>query len=170
MSRDQPIQGLQPSVLDRLTDPESNGDKILIGYSVGRMSEAVARDLEDLLNSRQTHRDLLERLDEHDKPLFPDARQSVLNYGLPDLASMPAGSDQERNRIAELIREAIVHFEPRLRRVDVTLLEEDDPTVHNKVRFRIDARLCVDPAPDVAFDTILEINSGHYRVTQAGGA
>ena len=33
-----------------------------------------------------------------------------------------------------------------------------------RVRFRIDARLCVDPAPEVAFDTVLELMTGHYSV------
>ena len=32
------------------------------------------------------------------------------------------------------------------------------------VRFRIEARLSVDPAPEVAFDTVLELTTGHYSV------
>jgi predicted component of type VI protein secretion system len=36
------------------------------------------------------------------------------------------------------------------------------------IRFRIDARLCMDPAPAVAFDTILELATGHYDVKPAG--
>jgi predicted component of type VI protein secretion system len=32
------------------------------------------------------------------------------------------------------------------------------------IRFRVDARLSVDPSPEVAFDTILELTSGHYSV------
>ena len=36
------------------------------------------------------------------------------------------------------------------------------------VRFHIDARLCLDPAPEVAFDTILELTTGHYAVRPTG--
>jgi hypothetical protein len=32
------------------------------------------------------------------------------------------------------------------------------------VKFRIEGRLCLDPAPEVAFDTTLELTTGHYSV------
>jgi hypothetical protein len=39
--------------------------------------------------------------------------------------------------------------------------------VRQAVKFRVDARLAVDPFPDIAFDTILEMGSGQYKVTEA---
>jgi hypothetical protein len=32
------------------------------------------------------------------------------------------------------------------------------------VRFKVEAHLRVDPAPAVAFDTILELTTGHYTI------
>jgi predicted component of type VI protein secretion system len=43
------------------------------------------------------------------------------------------------------------------------MLENRDAN-DRSVKFRIDARLCVDPAPEVAFDTVLELTTGHYSV------
>jgi predicted component of type VI protein secretion system len=48
----------------------------------------------------------------------------------------------------------------------VTLQKQDD-NLQMSLKFRIDARLAVDPAPDVAFDTILEVGTGKYLVSPA---
>ena len=154
----QPKRGLQPSILDRLTDPESAGTAILTGYTVEKMYAAVLRDLENLLNTVHTARDIPAE--------FLEVRDSLVAYGLPDLASMEAISSEQRANIGKTIRTAIERFEPRLRRVRVTLLKQDDE-VRMSLKFRIDARLAVDPAPDVAFDTILEVGTGKYLVTPA---
>ncbi len=152
----QPKRGLQPSILDRLIDPESAGTTILSGYTVEKMYSAVLRDLEDLLNTIHTANDIL--------PEFSEVRDSLVAYGLPDLASLEAISADQRTLIGRTIRKAISRFEPRLRSVRVTLLKQDD-NLQMSLKFRIDARLAVDPAPEVAFDTILEVGTGKYLVT-----
>lgn len=155
----QPKRGLQPSILDRLIDPESAGTSIMMGYTVEKMYQAVLRDLEDLLNTLHTA---------HDVPQdFPEVRDSIVSYGLPDMASMEAISPDQRSSIGKGIKRAVERFEPRLKNVKVTLLKDDEDAVSRSIRFRIDARLTVDPAPDVAFDTILEMGSTQYRVTPA---
>ena len=151
-------RGLQPSILDRLIDPESAGTTILTGYTVERMYSAVLRDLEDLLNTVHTARDIPAE--------FPEVRDSIVGYGLPDLASAESISSDQRAVIGRTIRRAIERFEPRLRAVRVTMLKQDDD-LKLSLKFRIDARLAVDPAPDVAFDTILEVGTGKYLVTPA---
>ena len=154
----QPKRGLQPSILDRLVDPESAGTTILTGYTVEKMYAAVLRDLEDLLNTVHTARDI--------PPELVDVRDSIVGYGLPDLTSVESISSDQRSAIARTIRKAIERFEPRLRAVKVTMVKHDD-AVHMSLKFRIDGRLAVDPAPDVAFDTILEVGTGKYLVTPA---
>lgn len=154
----QPKRGLMPSLLDRLTDPESAGTAILTGYSVDDMYSAVLRDLEDLLNTVHTARNVAPELNE--------VRDSIVAYGLPDLASVEASGADQRAAIGRTIRKAIERFEPRLRAVRVNLVKQDDE-VKLSLKFRIDARLAVDPAPDVAFDTILEVGTGKYLVTKA---
>lgn len=159
MPRTEVVQGLMPSILDRLIDPESAGTAIMTGYDIPKMYRAVLRDLEDLLNTRQTFRDMPEQ--------FVEVRDSIVAYGLPDVLSIESVTQQHRMAIARSIKSVIERFEPRLRNVRVVILNPQDDLVKQSVRFRVDAGLAVDPSPDVAFDTILEMASGHYQVTAA---
>jgi type VI secretion system protein ImpF len=147
--------GLQPSILDRLIDPESAGTAILVGYDERKMLAAVRRDLEELLNTRQTHVGLPEA--------YEHIHRSVVAYGLPDLVTLEAITTKHRETIADKIRRIIETFEPRLKDVRVTYVPGES-AADRSIKFKIDARLAVDPAPDVAFDTVLELNSGQYAV------
>jgi type VI secretion system protein ImpF len=160
MARLTPKQGLQPSLLDRLIDPESAGSAIMTGYNEEKMYRAVLRDLEDLLNTRQTRHEISAE--------DAELAGSILSYGLPDFVSAESMSATRRIEVGNAIREVIERFEPRLRDIHVTLLSTDEASIKQTLRFRVSARLNADPSPDVAFDTILEMASGHYQVTQAG--
>lgn len=160
MAHREVTKGLMPSILDRLVDPESAGTAIMIGYDVPQMYRAVLRDLEELLNTRQTYRDLPENLKE--------VRDSIMSYGLPDIMSLDSVSSYEQAQIGRAIQRVIERFEPRLKDVQVQLLDPGENWNRHSVRFRVDARLTVDPAPDVAFDTVLEMASGQYKLSDAG--
>src|SRR5262249_24966491 len=148
-------QGRMPSIIDRLIDPDSAGTAWMRGYSLDQMIETVQRDMEDLLNTRQTQEGTAGQL--------PEVSASIIAYGLPDLTSLNPAPPRERENIARIVEEAVARFEPRLQDVRATLLDAGDG--HDRqVRFRIEARLCVDPAPEVAFDTVLELTTGHYSV------
>jgi type VI secretion system protein ImpF len=153
-----PNQGLMPSLLDRLMDPDSGGTAWRPGYGVEQMVQAVQRDLEDLLNTRQSHVGLSEE--------YREVHNSIVGYGLPDITSLNAISPQQRQEIGRILEAVIERFEPRLRDVRATLMEEGDGK-ERTVRFRLEARLCLEPAPEVAFDTILELTTGHYSVRQS---
>jgi type VI secretion system protein ImpF len=90
--------------------------------------------------------------------------RSIYGYGLPDLNSLNAISPQQRAEIGRMIETVVIVFEPRLRDVRAMLMESTAGQVERSVRFRIEARLNVDPAPEVAFDTILELTTGRYEV------
>jgi len=151
--------GLTPSILDRLIDPESAGTAIMTGYSAEKMFRAVLRDLEDLLNTRRTAGTLPAYLDE--------VATSIVAYGLPDISSAEAGSTSARQSIAGAVRAVIERYEPRLQEVSVVLVDPDEDLARQSVKFRVDAQLAADPFPDIAFDTILEMGTGHYKVTEA---
>jgi type VI secretion system protein ImpF len=159
MSRIDPQQGLTPSVLDRLIDPDAAGTAWRRGYGVGQMVDAVQRDLEELLNTRESHQGLPEE--------YVEVRRSIAAYGLPDLTALDAVTPQQRAEIGRVLEAAIARFEPRLRDVRATLVDAGDGKART-VRFRIDAKLCLEPAPDVAFETILELTTGHYSVKPSG--
>jgi len=149
--------GLQPSILDRLIDPESAGTAILIGYDERKMLVAVRRDLEELLNTRQTHVGLPQA--------YEQIHNSIVAYGLPDLVTLEAITSKHRETIAERIQRIIEQFEPRLKDIKVTYVPGENKA-ERSIKFKIDARLCVNPSPDVAFDTVLELSSGQYAIKQ----
>jgi type VI secretion system protein ImpF len=155
MAQGEPELGLKPSILDRLIDPASRGTVARLGYSVEQMVDRVRRDLEDLLNTRRTLREL--------PPGLERVTNSVLGYGLPDLVSMSALSPKQREEIGQVLEATIAWFEPRLRFVRATLVGTDNL---QHIKFRLEARLAVDPAPEVAFDTILELTTGQHQVKE----
>jgi type VI secretion system protein ImpF len=156
-SADSP-EGLMSSILDRLIDPDSGGTRWKHGYSLAEMVDAVRRDLEDLLNTRQSHGGLPEE--------FTELNRSIFAYGLPELTSLNSFTAQQRAEIGGVIEEIIARFEPRLRNIRASLLDPGDEKSRS-VRFRVDALLAVDPAPEVAFETTLELGSGRYSIQQA---
>ncbi len=157
MSRLERPTDFTPSLLDRLIDPESGGTAAQRGYSLEEMTEAVRRDLEDLLNTRQTQAGI------------PDdcaaVRRSVVAYGLPDLANLRAETEEQRAAIGRVLEDTVATFESRLRDVRATLVDPGDRT-SRAIRFRVEARLRVDPAPDVVFDTVLELTGGRSSVAR----
>jgi type VI secretion system protein ImpF len=142
-------------VLDRLIDPESSGTAWRRGYGVEQMEAAVRRDLEDLLN---THQPI-----SHIPEAFAEVQNSIIAYGLPDLTSFNAATPQQCEAIGRTIEAIIARYEPRLRDVRAALIPSDSEK-NREVRFRVEAKLSLDPAPDVAFDTILELSTGHCSV------
>ena len=148
MTRDFSAQFPAPSLFDRLLGlplPKSPADA----------AEAVRRDLEHLLNTRQTHQGLAEHL--------PEVRRSLIAYGLPDLPSLDAHTTAQKLDIARMIRQAIQQFEPRLNNVRVTLLDPETPAART-LPFCIEGELVVAPGCSVLFETALDLASGQYTV------
>lgn len=156
----EPNQGLLPSIIDRLTDPESEGTGWMRGYSIDQLMGAIRRDLEDLFNTHQSTFELPEG--------SVECRNSILTYGLPDLASIYTVAEKQRLDIAHLIEGIITRFEPRLRDVRVSLV---GPSYDKswRIKFHIDARLNVEPFPEVVFETILELTTGQASISAGGG-
>jgi type VI secretion system protein ImpF len=139
MARYEPEQNVTLSILDRLIDsnPNARTDAPLNrANSMRQLKSALRRDLEWLLNTRQSPEAVGEGTSE--------LRRSLYNYGLPDTT-------------------ALTTFEPRLMGVRVTL---EPVTAGSRIlRFQIQGLLRVDPAPErVAFDTVLELTKGEYEV------
>lgn len=148
-----------PSILDRLLDDQPGVSREPLHnrfQNVRELERTVARDLEALLNTRQ---ETLEEL----PPEFTEVNRSLVTYGLPDFTSMSLLSQNDRNRIRRALEQSIAAFEPRLERVHVTL---EPPREHDRgLRFRIDALLRVEPAPEpVTFDAVLQLNTQQYVV------
>ena len=133
MSRIDPQQGLMPSLLDRLIDPEADGTNWQRGYSVQQMVSAVFRDLEELLNARQTTLQV--------PPECVETINSIVTFGMPDLTSIPAVTPAQRGQIGRLLETLIQRFEPRLRNIRATLLDPGQQLQRGQVSHRgADAR------------------------------
>lgn len=145
-------QALTPSVLDRLVDPESGGTRARAGYGVQQIISAVRRDLEDLLNTRRAVVDM--------PPELPELKRSPIGFGIPDFGSIPTSTPQQQESIGAMLEAIIERFEPRLRDVHVILVEESRAGRQLSVRFQIEARLSIEPYPDISFETIVELTTG----------
>lgn len=159
MARSDYESSTTPSLLDRLFDDELEvkREPVTTRLQTVRMLErSVSRDIESLLNSRQP---ALEAVPSE----FDEANRSLLIYGLPDFTSFSLVKQDDRNRIRAAVEQAINVFEPRLERVHVSL--EATRGNDRGLRFRIDALLRVDPAPEpVTFDAFLQLTTQQYVV------
>ncbi len=153
-------QNLQASILDRLIDLEPGVSREPVQYrflSIGQAKTSVARDLENLLNTKRS-------------VLVPpigcrEVNSSLFVYGLQDFTSQNPKSPMVRQQLSQQIERVISRFEPRLKNVKVNL--EMSSQSERNLRFRISALLVVDPVSEpVTFDTYLDVTRGAYAVSE----
>lgn len=146
------------SVLDRLIDYEPEVTREAAASrtkTVRQLKQSIKRDLEWLLNTRQTAEEL--------PPDMKEINHSLAAYGLPDFSSASVKSPADRTRICRALENVINIFEPRLTEVAVVL--EPERENERSLHFRIDGQLDMEPAPEpVTFDTVLQLSSGQYAV------
>jgi type VI secretion system protein ImpF len=163
MARIREDQPLAPSVLDRLLDfdPQTSREAPKNRYQLLReLKDSVRRDLENLLNTRVRCRPLPEGLGE--------LENSLVNYGVPDMTGALLSSPRERETFCRVLQDAIRRHEPRLKNVRLQLVENAEP-LDRTLRFRIDALLQADPAPEpIVFDSSLQPSTGDVEVKGTG--
>lgn len=156
-------QKLRPSILDRIIDdaPEishkdaQNNSQFNLNY----LKNSVRKDLEKLFNSRYRISDLPEEMHE--------VQNSLVNYGLPDLATINMIDIEKRADFCAHIEKTIRYFEPRFQSVKVKYIENQDYT-DRTLRFRIEAVLYAEPMPEkIIFDSILEPISRNVSIEEA---
>jgi type VI secretion system protein ImpF len=152
---DEPVPLL--SILERLVDDrprESSERRAGRDLVLARLKDALRHHLESLLNCKQVPGRSLGH---------PLLEESLLSFGLPDFSTANLTSVQEQERLRRAIETAVRRFEPRLQAVSVTLTE--NRKLDQTLRFRIDAMLRVEPAPEpVTFDSILEIGINSFVI------
>ncbi len=150
---------LRHSVLDRLAGTGGRRTSGDLRISVEDLKFAVLRDIEWLLN---TKRPMNMGIDQ-----FPEARTSILNFGIPDFSQFSASSGDDCGTVCGLIQEAVRRYEPRLEprsvKVDHVATEKMKGL---QAQFRIRGILHVDPVRvPVSFDTHIEMDSGAIAIT-----
>jgi type VI secretion system protein ImpF len=163
-----PEEQLQPALLDRLTDDqpdkklEPRMERVI---SKRRLREAVLRDLTWLFNTTRLDPDM-------DAATLPNARRSVINYGLPALSGQTASSldisDLERG-----IRQAIIDFEPRILpgTLHVRALEAGQFENHNEIGVEMSGQLWAQPLPiELLVRTEIDLETGQVEVADVAQA
>ena len=159
-----PTERLQPSLLDRLTDDEpseaqeSRNRRVL---SLQKLRESVLRDVGWLLNTTNL-------ADEGLGERYPYVAQSVVNYGLPDLAGLTA-STVDLAELESLVRQAILDFEPRILRNTLTVRAHGAEEMnHNALVFEIHGEMWAQPVPlELFLKTEIDLESGEFSVGDA---
>jgi type VI secretion system protein ImpF len=159
MARDEEKRPLASSILDRLIDEEPGNRKEQprsSGQMLRELKNGVRRDLENLLNTRWRCRTWPPELDE--------LEVSLLDYGIPDFTGVNMSVPTERENLRRVVQRAIMRFEPRLKNVSVTVLQNADE-FDRVLRFRISGILRADPAPEpVTFDSELEPSTSAIEI------
>jgi type VI secretion system protein ImpF len=146
------MNGYTPGLFDRLLGDRSTAACL----SLEQMKDAVARDLEDLLNTRMA---LPEALLEG----WPECTTSIVTYGLIDIAGMCLSSSDDRARICDSLRTTIERHEPRLSSV-VARVEHQAGNV-NRINFVITGVLhATGMAEPINFDAVLQPSTLHYSI------
>jgi type VI secretion system protein ImpF len=134
-------------VLDRLLDSTNTSALSQPHQILRQLRESVRRDLEFLFNTRI-------------RCLSPPSESqhlenSILNYGLPDLATINLNSVDNRKEFCRTIERCILANDPRIKSVKVKSdekIDNEDPSI----RFRVEAVLHTNPAPElIVFDSAL---------------
>lgn len=156
MARDKKKQ-VTPSIMDRLS---TEGPREGYGQNISQLKESVRTDLENLLNTRWRCMSWPPDLDELDL--------SLVNYGIPDFTGANFAANADREQLRRIIERIVRGFEPRFKQVRVALVENADDE-DRTIRFRIDALLFADPAPEqVVFDSQLEPATCNFSVVRGG--
>ena len=152
-----------PGLFDRLMgDGGAAAGGVAVRLSLEQLKDAVARDLEELLNTRVA-------LPPGALDAYLECAASIVNYGLIDFAGMCLSSSDDRARICAALKAAIERHEPRLRNVRARL--EREAGAINRVGFVISGTLAVKAGGEaVNFDAVLQPSSLRYSINRKGAA
>jgi type VI secretion system protein ImpF len=131
-------------------------------WSARQQRDSVIRDLSWLLNCTR-----LSAL--QDLSAFPEARISVIDYGLPALAGSSVESLDD-DALKQVIKQAILTFEPRIRPETLSVEPKKEAgqgaqSDHRIVAFEISGEVVVEPARERLYlETELDLDTGKLEL------
>ena len=160
MAKYKPSDILRHSVLDRVmrNDPRRGMD---LRIGVDELKTVVKRDIEWLLNTRQTF--------DSDDEKFAEIPSSVIAYGIPDFTQFSGASSGDRESVRKAVEYALKLFEPRLLRQSIKVeFVESDEIIGSNLSLKIQGILHVEPIHEpVSFATSIELDSGAVQLKSA---
>ena len=158
-----PQERLQPALLDRLTDEERDKTQEAPERRVmskRRLRQAVLRDLAWLFNTTRLEAGT-------DLSRAPEARRSVLNYGLPALSGRSATSI-DVTTLERAIRQAVLDFEPRILPASLrvrAVVHANQIDHYNVIGIEIHGFLWAQPAPlELLVRTEIDLETGTVEI------
>lgn len=156
------MKGYTPGLFDRLFGLPARNGAAAVRMTADELKEAVARDLEALLNTRLV-------IPEGALTGFPETGRSLVSYGLKDFSDRSLSSPNDRAYICSCIERAIAENEPRLREVRAAL--EVRGHAVNRLMFSISGVLVASTSQEpVHFDAVLHPSTLQYSISKAGRA
>ncbi|MEG0343741.1 MAG: type VI secretion system baseplate subunit TssE [Acinetobacter sp.] len=143
--------GFRSTLFDRLIVEDDKG------LSIHELRESIARDLEDLLNTRIAKLDL--DIDE-----YALAKQSIVQFGIIDFVGLSTANPTDRQTICQSIEQSIVSHEPRLKQIKVEM-QLDELNV-GSLSLSIQALFNIHPLYEpVIFDALLKPTTQQYVIS-----
>jgi type VI secretion system protein ImpF len=156
-----PYAHLTPTLFDRLRDNNPNRyteTASEISVSEKELLRIIQRDLSYLLNTVNAG-------NMFKKNFFPEAEKSTLNYGIPPLTGNSHIKEKWRP-IEQIIRKAIIMFEPRLipEFLSVISLSDGLPAhCYNTLLFEIRGLIRADPHPiEFLMRSSVDLETNHF--------
>lgn len=153
------MKGTPRTLFDKLlSDSATQANSAhVVRLSVEQVKDAVAFDLEALLNTRAVISEDLLRA-------YPECHRSIVSYGLSDFAGLSLASLDDRTSVCRSLERTISRHEPRLRNVRATL--ELSKKSINRLNFSITAMLIISESKEpVLFDAVLTPSSLQYSIS-----
>jgi type VI secretion system protein ImpF len=158
-------RALTPSLLDRLLDDETNREEeapLTEQATIRLVKDGLQRDLQNLLNSRQSVQSIA--------PSLEELADSLVNYGLPRPHTFDTRRLRSQASLCELIADTIRRFEPRLSdaRVFPNLPAGSPPRTDGVMKFTIEGMITVAPlrpgVQEISFQAAYDAFTGTYTL------
>ena len=154
------MKGFTPDLFDRLLGQPLRNGVVATRLTIEELKDAVARDLEALLNTRSTIR--VDGLS-----AYPECAQSMVSYGLCDFADRSLSSPTDRAAICASIENTIARHEPRLGAVKAQLEVRAESV--NRLDFSISGVLVGSLSQEpVSFDAVMQPSTLQYSIRSSG--
>lgn len=146
--------GFQPTLFERLlTEPSASQN--ISHWNIQELKDSVARDIEELLNTRSI------QIDNFDQ--FPQAKKTVINFGILDFVGLSTANPLHRDQICQAIQETIGNQETRLSHVQVFMHIDSDHV--GSLLLTIRGVLNLQPISEpVIFDAVLNPSTQQYSI------
>lgn len=123
----------------------------------------LAEDLASLLNTIDLESAAPELIDG-----LPHVQNSILNYGLSDLADRTIDETRRIDAIRQELETALKRFEPRLLPRTMRIERDKSGEGELSIRFVIHSDMRADPVPSsIEFVTEVELDSGEIRIERS---